>query len=117
MSGDLLLGAFVLGEYLAGALDDLIRQACQLGDFNSVAAVGGAGLHFSEEHDAAASLLDGDMVILHAGEPLGEFGQLKIMSGEQSLGAGARVDIFDRGPGDGKTVVGGGAAADFIERS
>ena len=38
------------------------------------------------------------------------------MSGEQSLGAGARVDIFDRGPGDGKTVVGGGAAADFIEQ-
>ena len=56
------------------------------------------------------------MVILHAGEPLGEFGQLKIMSGEQSLGAGARVDIFDRGPGDGKTVVGGGAAADFVEQ-
>ena len=45
----------------------------------------------------------------------GERGEFVIVRGENGAAAGLFVQVLDSGPGDGKTVPGGRAAADFIE--
>ena len=50
-----------------------------------------------------------------AGELGGERHEFVIMGGEQAAALYIVVDGFKHGPGDGEAVVGGGAAADFIE--
>ena len=53
--------------------------------------------------------------VADAVELFGQFGELVVVGGEEGLGAGAGVDVLDDGPGQRQPVVGGGAAADFVE--
>src|SRR5258708_16305846 len=110
------LCCLMLGEYFSGANDYFIRQSRKFRDFNSITFIGRAGFDFAEEDYASAGFLYGYMVVLYAAELLGQFGQLEIVSGEESFGMDAGVQVFDSGPGDGHAVVGGGAASDFIEK-
>src|SRR5258708_3884170 len=110
------LCCLMLGEYFSGANDYFIRQSRKFRDFNSITFIGRAGFDFAEEDYASAGFLYGYMVVLYAAELLGQFGQLEIVSGEESFGMDAGVQVFDSGPGDGQAVVGGGAASDFIEK-
>ena len=48
------LGRLVLGQHFAGAHHDFVRQSGQLGDFDSVAAVGCARLDSAQENYASA---------------------------------------------------------------
>src|SRR5439155_9061179 len=54
-------------------------------------------------------------IVLDAGKLLGEFGKFKVVRGEERLGPGARMQVFDGRPGDGQAVVGRGAAPDFVK--
>src|SRR5579859_5499201 len=105
-----MLGAFVFVEHFAGADHDLRGQAGQLGDLDSVAAVGSAGLYLTQKDDAAGVLFDGDMEVLDACQAL-QFCEFVVMGGEQGLGAAGRVDVFNNGPGNGQTIVGRSATA------
>ena len=62
-----------------------------------------------------AGLLDAHHKIAHARELFGKLGQLVIVGGEQGLGATPGVNVLHHAPGQRETVVGGGAAADFVE--
>src|SRR5579864_7124764 len=94
----LLLGELVLGQHVAGSLDDFVWQPRQLGDFDSVAAVCRAWLNASQKYDSGASLFDRHMKILHSRQLLGQLGELEIMCCEESLGPHAGVQVFDRSP-------------------
>ncbi len=72
----------MLGQHLARPRDHFIGQACQLGDFDAVAAVGRARLNFSQENDSAAGFFHRDMIVFHSRKLLGQFRQLEIMRGE-----------------------------------
>jgi len=89
------------GQDFAGTVDDFIGKACQFGYFDSVTAIGGSGLDFAEKNNAAAGFFHRDVVVLHAGELFGEFGQFKVVSGKKGLRAGTGVDIFHSSPGNG----------------
>ena len=84
---------------------------------DAVGAVGSA-LHYSvEELDGVAFFGDGYSEVFGAWEGVAEFGHLVVVGCEESFAAerGAVVDEFGYGSGDGETVVGGGAASDFVE--
>src|SRR5215469_6885802 len=107
----------MLGQDLPGAVDYLVGQAGKLGNFDSVAAVGGAGRHLSEESNTRARLLNRDVVIFYPGELLGQFRQLEIMSSKERLGAGTGVEILDGRPCNGQSIIGCRAPADLIEKN
>src|SRR5215469_9335948 len=107
----------MLRQHLAGAAHHFLGQAGKLGDLDSIAAVGGAGRNLSQEYDTRARLLYRDVVVLHSGELLGQFRELEIMSSKQRLGAGAGVEILDRRPCDGQSIIGCRAATDLIEKN
>ncbi len=48
-------------------------------------------------------------------QPFLQLGQLMIVGGEQGAGAVGFVQGLGRGPGDGQTVIGGGAAPDLVQ--
>ena len=100
---------------LAGALDHAHRQRGQARDFDAVAAVGGAGLDAAQEQDLVAGFLHRNVQIADAVELSGELGQLVIVRREESFRADVAVDVLDHGPGERQSVVGGRAAADFVE--
>jgi len=59
--------------------------------------------------------LDADVDVFYGGEKVGEFGEFVIVRGEKGAGASVFLQMFDDGPGNGKAVERGGAAADFVE--
>ena len=111
-----MLRRLVLGQHFAGSHDYFVRQSRELGDFDAITLVGRARLDLAEEDYASAGFFNRHMVVLYATELLGQFGQLEIVSGEQSLGMHAGTEIFDCGPGNGKAIIGGSAATDFVEQ-
>jgi len=58
---------------------------------------------------------DRDRGIFNGGEFAGELGHFVVMRGEECAALVHLVQVFERGPGDGQAVVGGGAAADFVK--
>jgi len=77
-----------------------------------------AAFELAQEDDLVAQLLDAHMVVLHAGAHLLHFVQLVVVCGEERLGVRRRVvvQVLDHRPGDGNTVVGTRAAADFVQQ-
>jgi len=55
------------------------------------------------------------VIVLDRIKQLFELGEFVVVGGEERLGVAVLMDEFDDGPGDGETVVGGGAAADLVE--
>ena len=106
----------MLGQHLAGALDELGWQAGQLGHFNAVAAAGGAGLHFAQEDDSRGGVAHRDLEILYPRQPIRQLGQFVVVGGKQGLGAGMRLDVFHRRPRQRQSVKGGGAAPHLIQQ-
>src|SRR2546423_7352506 len=117
MRRGLLLRDLVLCQHLAGPLDYLVRQTCQLGDLDSVTAIGGTRLHFAKEYDAPARLFYRNVIVLHSGKLVGEFGEFKIMRREQRLRADPGMQILDSRPGNGEAVVGCGATPDLVQQN
>ena len=64
---------FMFSQHLARPRDHVIRQACEFGDFDAVAAVRSAGLDLAQEDDSASGFFHRDMVVFHSGELLGQF--------------------------------------------
>ncbi len=62
---------FMLGEHLACPRDYFIRQACQLGHFDAIAAVSRSRLDFAQEDDAASGFLYRDVIVLYPGKLFG----------------------------------------------
>src|SRR5262249_53819568 len=106
---------FVMREDLAGALDYGNGERGQARDFDSVAAVGGAGVGAAKEQDLISGFFDRDVKIAGAVKLFGELGGLVIVRREKSLGADVAMDMLDYGPRESETVIGGRAAADFVE--
>ena len=100
-----------------GAVDDGIGESGEAGDLNAVGAVGGAFGDLTDKDDFVVPFFDDDGVVLKAGKGFGELGEFVVMGGKEGTGAGAfgGVEVFNDGPGDGETVVGAGAAPDFVE--
>ena len=108
---------FEVGQDFLGAGDDFGGEAGQAGDLDAVGFVGGAGFDAAEEDDAVALFADADVVVLDAGKGEGDVGQFVVVGREEGLGLDGRgvVQVLDDGPGDGNSVEGAGAAADFVE--
>ena len=104
-----------MAEDFGGAGDDGLGEAGEAGDLDAVAFVGGAGLDFAEEDDVLVPLADGDVVVFDRFFAGGEVAEFVVVGGEEGAGLGAVVEMFGDGPGDGKAIEGGGAAADFVE--
>jgi hypothetical protein len=109
-----VLGRFVLGQHFARAHYDFVWQSRQLGDFDSVAAVGCARFDSAQKDYASAGLFDGDVIILSLRSIARPVRSARNSGWRKSLGAHSRMQIFDGGPGDRQAIVGGGAASDFI---
>src|SRR5271157_1060009 len=110
------LGALMLGQYLARSVDDVGGQPGQLGHFDAVALVGRALLHLAQKNNPAATLFYPDAEVLHPAEPVGQFGQLVIVSGGGCLGARVGVDVLDGRPRDGEAIVGRSTSSHLIEQ-
>ena len=106
---------FEVTEDFGGAGDDGLGQAGEAGDLDAVALVGGARLNFAEEDDVFVPFADGDVVVFDGFLAGGEVTEFVIVGGEEGAGLGVVVEVFGHGPGDGKTVEGGGATAYFVE--
>ena len=112
--GALVLG-FQLGQDHLGAVDHRMRQACQLGHLNPVAAVGHAGDHFMQKHHIAAIFGHAQGQQMQTVELFGQCRQFVEMGGKQATATVLLVQMFNRRPGNRQAVIGGGATADFIE--
>src|SRR5438874_6248628 len=65
VSRDLLLCTLMFSQNLARPLDHFMRQARQLGDFDSVAAVCRAWFDFAQKDDSTTGLFYRNVIILH----------------------------------------------------
>lgn len=117
VEGDGRVVGFELFQDLFGPVDDRLRDAGEAGDLDSVAAVGGAGDHLADEDDFVVPFFDRHREVAEAGEGFVQLGQFVIMSREHRAGSEFRVEVevLDHGPGDAESIVGAGAAADFVE--
>ena len=102
-------------QNLFGAGDHLRRQAGQLGDVDAVGAVRRAVRDFVQKDDIVLPFLDAHGVAGKARQGLRQAGELMIVRGEEGAAFVGLVQIFEAGPGDGKSVVGRRAAADLVE--
>ena len=92
------------------------RKPGQARHLDAVAFVGAAFLDAPQEDDFVGRFLHRDVDVFHAGQQVGQLGELVIMGGEERARAGVRLQVLDHGPGDGEAVEGGRAAADFVEQ-
>lgn len=95
--------------------DDVLGKACESGDLDAVAAVGGTGDDLAEKDDLFVPLTDGHIVVLHARAALSEGGDFVVVGGKQGARLDGVVDVFGDTPSNGKAVKGGRAASDFIK--
>src|SRR5690606_8946510 len=98
-----------------GTLDNGFWQTRQPGDLNAVALVRSAGEDLVKEDDFLIPFPNSDVVVGDGCLGVGEIGELVIVRGKKGAAADAIVQMLGDGPGDGQSVEGGGAAADFIE--
>lgn len=106
---------FQVGKNGFGAREDGLGQACQSRDLDAVGFVGGTREDFVEEDDFLVPFADGDVAVDHGFAGVGEVGELVIVGGEERAAFDFVVQMLGDRPGDGESVEGGGAAADFIE--
>ncbi len=101
---------------LARVRDHRLRHAGQRRDVQTETAARRALLDRVHEHELVVVL---DRVEVHVGDARilrGQFGQLEVMRREQSEGMVLRRQLHGAGLGEGETVVGRGAAADFVHQ-
>ena len=96
-----MLALFVFLEDFPGAFDDAAGKACQACDFDAVAFVGAAGFDAAEENNLVRRFFDGDVDVLHAGEQIGQLGELVVVRGEERARASVFLQMLDDGPGYG----------------
>ena len=112
---EFVFALFVFFENFTGAFDDAARETGEAGDFDAVTFIGGAGFDAAKKNDFAGSFFHGNVNVGDAGEEIRKIGEFVIVGGEKSAGASVFVQVFDDGPGDGKAVKRGSAAANFVE--
>src|SRR6185437_4307727 len=108
-------GIFMLMQDLACTNDDFRGKTGQLGHFNSVAAVSGAGLDLPQKDDSTGIFFHRDVEILDSLKPV-QFRQLMVVGGEERFGAAGGMNVFDNGPGDGETIIRCGSAANLVQQ-
>jgi len=113
---EFVFALFVPLEDFAGALNDRFGEASEASDLDAVAFVGASGFDAAQENNFARSFLDTDVDVFDGGEKVGELREFMIMRGEERARASVLLEMLDDGPGNGKAVKGGGAAADFVEK-
>ena len=74
-----------------------------------------AGENFSKEDDVVVPLANGDVEVSDGVLRVREGAKLVVVGGEQGAAFHDVVQVFGDGPGDGKSIEGGGAAPDFVE--
>ena len=94
------------------------RHPGQLGNVNTVGAIGGAGHDSMQEDDAVSFFQHVHAGTTHARQDVGQLGQLMKVRCEEGPAAEPRrvVQVLDHSAGDGQTVPGRGAAADLVEQ-
>ena len=100
-------------EDFARAAQHGVGDAREFGDLDTVAFVGAARHDLAQPDDMIALFFDGDAEVLSSRQRLFQFVQMMVVCGEERLGAHG-VEVFGDGPGERQTVVGAGAAPDFI---
>ena len=88
-----------LGEELAGPLQHHSRDAGQSGDVDAVRPVGAPLDDAVQEDHLVLPLADRDVEVAHAGEALGQVGQLVVVGGEQRAATHGRGDVLGNRPG------------------
>ncbi len=86
-----------------GPLDNGGRHTRQLGDVNTVTAVGTAAHDLMHEHNFILIFTNSNIIINDARQLMFQLNQFMIMGGEQCFGfdGSAVMQIFDHRPGDG----------------
>src|SRR2546426_11830189 len=102
-------------EDLPSSLSDSGRNAGKFRYFNAIAAVRRPRFNGPEENDPVLRLLDGDMVVLDAGEQICKFCNFVIMRREDGLCMNLRLNVFDYCPGQGQAVKRRRPTADLIQ--
>ena len=94
---------------------DFSGHASEFCDVDPVAAAGRTGLDFVQEDDAITVFDDRDMLVDAGGEVVGEFGEFKLVRGEQRQALGPRNQSPRDCSGQGEAVKGGRTAADLVD--
>ena len=106
---------FVQRQDLARALDHAHRQRRQARDFDAIAAIGAPGSTLRRKRIWSPDSFTETCRLRTPSSWLGELGQLVIVRGEQRLGANVLMDMLDHGPSQREPIIGGSAAADFVQ--
>src|SRR5271165_940225 len=114
MFGEFALRRLMLGQHFARASDHFVGQSSQFCDFDTVAAIRGSGFDFAQKDNTASGFLHRNVIVLYSRKLLSQLSQFEIVSGEESLGANTRVQIFDGGPRNREAVISGCAAAYLV---
>ncbi len=116
LAGAALAFAFLQSlKHHLGAFDHGGGQAGQSRDLHAITAVCRAFLHLVQEDHVAMPFLDRDRGIFDTGKLPRQRRHLMVVGREKRPAAVHVVQMFERGPGDGKPVIGRGAAPDFVE--
>ena len=98
-------------------MNDRTRQPGQLRHVNAVRAVRPTGHNLVQKHHPTLGLGHRHVVVSHARQHVSQLGQLVVMRRKQGEGfqLGMAVQVLNDCPGNGESVVGAGAAPDFIQ--
>ena len=107
----------MLQQHFPGATNHLGWKSGQFRDLDSVTLVGGARFNLAEKDDSIRCLFDRDTIILHQLQFRAKGGQFVIVGRKQSFRPSSRMQIFERGPGQGEAVIGSCAPPHFVEKN
>ncbi len=112
---EFVLALLVSPQNFAGAFNHAAGKTGEPRHFDAVTLVRASGLDAAQKNDLAGRFFHGDVNILHRGEKIAKFRQLVVVRGEERARARVLLEMFNDGPGDGKTIERSGAPAHFIE--
>lgn len=95
--------------------DDIVREASEFGDIDTIALIHTAGHDLLQEDHIMIGFIDADMVVSDLWVVISESDKLMIVSGEKRLCTDIFDYIFDDGSRESDTIVGRGPTTEFIE--
>ncbi len=95
--------------------DDIVRDASEFGDIDTIALIHTTGHDLLEEDDIMIRFIDADMIVSDLWVVISESDKLMIVCRKECLCTDMRDDILDDGSGESDTVIGRCATTKLIE--